>query len=142
MSPALETDHFTNPEDAWTEDGPDFLFVKNFAVVSSLFDFFLKGMIQVLVEEWNFVEGGAKSILQFGVCPFQVQDMLVFFWEFFRKVDERLLVGFLVSERVFLEEVQSSVVLFPNDWAIGELSQESILVGECLSTVVLTHSNR
>ena len=46
----------------------------------SFFDFFLEGVIKVLIDEGYFVEGGAKSIFEFGIGSLHIEYMLVFIW--------------------------------------------------------------
>jgi len=63
-------------------------------------------VIEVLIEEGYFIEGRAEGVFELGVGSLEEEDVLMFLWQFFGEVDEGLLVGLLVGEGVFLEEVQ------------------------------------
>lgn len=78
--PSFDSDHLADSEDAGAEDGPYLFLVEHFALLISLFDLFFEGMFEVLIDEGDFIEGGAEGILQFGVGSFEVEDVLVFLW--------------------------------------------------------------
>ena len=79
MRPPVDADHLADPQGAWAQDGPDLLLVEHLALVVALLDFPLERMVEVLVEEWYFVEGGAEGVFEFGVGAFEVEDVLVLF---------------------------------------------------------------
>ena len=55
----------------------------------------MERVIEVLVEEGYLVEGGAESVLEFGVGSLHEEHVLVLVRQFFGEVDEGLLVGLL-----------------------------------------------
>ena len=91
---------FAHAEYTGAKDGPDLFLIENSVLLLSFIDLFLKIVVEEFVEEGYFIEGRAKGVLKFGVCSLEVEGMLVFIGETFRKVDEGLLVGLLVGEGV------------------------------------------
>lgn len=104
----------------------------------SLLNFHEQGVVQVLIEEWYFIEGGAESIFYFCVGALEVEDVLVLFWEFFREVNKGLLISLLAGVGIFFEKVGFS---FGIDYqsSIRELSEKWILASGLLIGISLTH---
>jgi hypothetical protein len=108
--------------------------------VVALLDFSLQRVVEVLVEEGYFVEGGAEGVFEFGVGAFEVQDVLVLFGQLLGEVDERLLVGLLVRERVLFEEVQSVAARLLHDRTVRRFAEHQVLSArKRLSIAALSH---
>ena len=68
--------------------------------------------------------------------------MLMFLWQFLRKVYKSLLIGLLVSKRVLFNKVKSIRIDFLNDRTIWCLAYNCILsIGKSLSIARLSHLN-
>ncbi len=136
----VDADHFADPQGARAQHRPHLFLVEDFALVVALLDFSLQRVVEVLVEEGYFVEGGAEGVFEFGVGAFEVQDVLVLFGQLLGEVDERLLVGLLVRERVLFEEVQSVAARLLHDRTVRRFAEHQVLSArKRLSIAALSH---
>ena len=100
----------------------------------------MKGVIEILIEEGYLVEGGAESVLQFGIGSLHEEDVLVLVWQFFREVDEGLLVGLLIGVGILFEEMKVIVGMLLDYGPVGQVSDDGVLaIGDGLAVVALTH---
>ena len=77
MGSSLGPDHLTYTKHTRAKDRPDIPLIKYSVLLVSLLDFFEKGVIKVLVKQGYLVEGGAKSILKFGIGSLHEEDVLM-----------------------------------------------------------------
>ena len=77
MGSSLGPDHLAYTENTRAKYRPDVPLIKYSVLLVSLIDFFQKGVIKVLVKQGYLVEGGAKSILKFGIGSLHEEDVLM-----------------------------------------------------------------
>ena len=129
VTSSFETNHLADSQCTGAQYRPHFLFIKDLFLLYSLLDFFLERVVEVFIEEGYLVEGGAKSVLQFGVCPLEVEDVLVLFGKLFGEVYEGLLIGLLVGKGIFLDEMETAVLTLAYDGAVRNLTEWNVFTG-------------
>lgn len=105
---ALSVDEMDGSEDARAEDGPHFLFGKGTLFLEARGHLGLEGVVDVLEDEDDLVEGGAEGVFGLGGEVLEVEDVLVLVGEFEGVHIEGVLVGLLRGEGVLFEEMQAA----------------------------------
>lgn len=63
VASTLGPDHFADPKHARTQHWPYLVLIEDYALAVAPLYFFLECVVEILVEEWYFIEGRAESIL-------------------------------------------------------------------------------